>query len=367
MISTLKKPVRRVLVYQIGSLGDTIVTIPAFKAVRRHWGEHAHITLLHNVVSGPMTTPDQVLDGLGLVNEFLPYYMSDRPARNFLQAAVLAMRLRIRQFDAVVYLAPSRRSSQSVRRDKFFFRICGIPLQIGLSEFQDEILYPLDEEGLPARVPHEAWFQLERLRRDGVEVDADLDLSKPFLRLPDSEIQNAKNWLATHRNYPERRLVAICPGTKMPAKSWPLERFIEIGRRLINENRFELLVIGGKAERLAGEQMIAAWATGINAAGDFSAIGSAALLRQCAFTVGLDTGTTHLAAAQGVPCVALYASRDNPGRWDPVGSGHIVLRRVVSCSGCRLEICNVDGHPCMQGITVESVWTSILQLDARIF
>ncbi|KKL89235.1 hypothetical protein LCGC14_1916730 [marine sediment metagenome] len=33
------------------------------------------------------------------------------------------------------------------------------------------------------------------------------------------------------------------------------------------------------------------------------------------------------------------SSRDSPGRWDPYGSGHIVLRSKVPCKGCLLENC----------------------------
>ena len=143
-----------------------------------------------------------------------------------------------------------------------------------------------------------------------------------------------------------------------------MERFEEIGRRLIAQG-IEPMVIGGPVERAMGDRLLAAWGRGINAAGQFSVMGSAALLNQCRFLVGLDTGTTHLAAALGVPCVALYADRDPPGQWEPLGEGHILLRHPVPCGGCRVKECPVPNHPCMTGISTEQVWAAILEVNAR--
>jgi len=59
---------------------------------------------------------------------------------------------------------------------------------------------------------------------------------------------------------------------------------------------------------------------------------SGALLSLCDFHVGLDTGTTHLAAVVGTPCFALFHERDNPGQWFPSGSGHTIIHHPVECA-----------------------------------
>jgi ADP-heptose:LPS heptosyltransferase len=143
-----------------------------------------------------------------------------------------------------------------------------------------------------------------------------------------------------------------------------MDRFEEIGRRLIAK-RIEPVVIGGPVEKAMGDRLLAAWGSGVNAAGRFSVMESAALLSQCRFLVGLDTGTTHLAAALGVPCIALYADRDPPGQWEPLGEGHVLLHHAVPCGGCRAVKCPVPNHPCMTGITIEDVWAAILEINAR--
>ena len=357
----------RVLVYQLGSIGDTVVTIPALKAIRRHYGPHARISLLHETRPDVDVTPADLLSGSAVVDDFISYPYEAGRLGGLRSAVELWWWLRRRHFQAVVYLAPSERPAISVQRDAQFFRLCGIPERVGFHAFPPDFLYPVDEQGQPARVQHEALCRLERLHLDGVDVSVESDLSKPFLEPSASAVEAARRWLAARQRYPERPLVALCPGAKQPANFWPVERFIEIGRRLIDQNRFELLVVGGPAERRTGERMIAAWGEGLNAAGHLSVLGSAALLSQCVFIVGLDTGTTHLAAAMGIPCVALYGERDNPGRWEPLGQGHVLLRQTVPCAGCRLIMkpCVAAGHPCMTGISVDAVWQAIQQIERR--
>jgi ADP-heptose:LPS heptosyltransferase len=93
---------------------------------------------------------------------------------------------------------------------------------------------------------------------------------------------------------------------------------------------------------------------------------SAALLSRCSLLVGLDTGTTHLAAAVGVPCVVIQSANSFPGHWDPLGANHAVLRADVPCGGCLLQECPVAGHPCMQNLTTDLVWDAVEIAVARL-
>ena len=350
-----------VLVYQIGSLGDTLVSIPGYRAARRHFGPRARIRVLHNAPPEGRASPHQVLDGSGLVDGAVTFrqYAGRSSWKTFLEVWIKLRRLRP---DAVVYLAPAERSAGQVGRDRMFFRLCGVPTLIGFETYDVERLNARGPDGRPLPVPHEAVMRLERLE-GGITEDRAADMSAPLLRLPAEEQEKARAWLTSQR--PSGAVfAAVCPGANQPAKFWPMERFEEIGRRLLARG-IEPIVIGGPVERAMGDRLLAAWGGGSNAAGQFSVMGSAALLSQCRFLVGLDTGTTHLAAALGVPCVALYADRDPPGQWEPLGEGHVLLHRPVPCGGCRAFNCPVPDHPCMTGISTEQVWAAIEEVNAR--
>jgi len=361
-VATDKKENQKlVLVYQIGSLGDTIVSIPAYRAVRRHFGPGARIYVLHNAPPNGRASPHQVLDDSSLVNGAVTFQQYDGRS-NWKTWVEVWIKLRRLKTDAVVYIAPGERAPKPIARDKLFFRICGIRTLLGFHACDLDRLHARGSDGLPLPVSHEAIMRLERLEKD-LPADRAADMLPPLLRIPMEERDKARTWL--EEQHPSgMTFAAVCPGANQPAKFWPMDRFEEVGRRLIAQG-IEPIVIGGPAEREMGDRLLAAWSHGINAAGQFRVIESAALLSQCRFLVGLDTGTTHLAAALGVPCVALYADRDPPGQWEPLGEGHILLRHSVPCGGCRVKECPVPCHPCMTGISTEQVWAAILEINAR--
>jgi ADP-heptose:LPS heptosyltransferase len=157
------------------------------------------------------------------------------------------------------------------------------------------------------------------------------------------------------------QFIALAPGSKMPAKRWPLENFAELGRRLLcGHPELRIVVVGGIADRGLGDTLCASIGAGVhNFAGALTLFESAALLAEGLCYVGNDTGTMHLAALAGTPCVALFSARDYPGKWDPAGSRHVVLRRDVPCAGCMLEICVDHGNRCLRLITVEDACVAV--------
>ncbi len=243
-------------------------------------------------------------------------------------------------------------------RDRFFFRSCGIPKLFGFHPFSDEELYPVDVDGRPAMTEHEAVRKLRRLADDGIEFLPN-DLRIPLLDFSQSELEQIGRWLESRRQNPTGPLIAIAPGCKTPTNEWPLENFIQLGSRMMAEENCEIIVVGGNAEREMGDRMIAAWGCGINSAGEFSVRESGALLSKCDYYLGLDTGTTHLAAVAGTRCFAIYGERNNQGHWFPLGAGHTVLFHAVKCAGCRLQDCPLPDHPCMTEISLESAWLNL--------
>lgn len=349
----------KVLVYLFGSLGDTLVAIPALRAVRRNFPQ-AELIVLHDtqsagIVRASQVIPDELCDGYlsyenqtGRKNKISAYYR-------------LWSKLRKESFDAVVYLVISERPARSVRRDKLFFRACGIRRLIGFHSFAKEDLYPVDGHGHPALTEHEAVRKLKRLELDYLKI-AEEDLRLPLLDFSLEEIQKIKNWLAARRKKNAARLIAIAPGCKSEANLWALDNFVELGRKLSETEDCELVIVGGKIERELGEQLISAWGEGINAAGELTVRESGVLLSLCDLYVGLNTGTTHLAAAVGTPCLGIYGEHNNPGQWYPLGGGHTIVFHPVECAGCHLFVCPFENHPCMKKIPVEAVWQNLQKM-----
>jgi len=272
----------------------------------------------------------------------------------------LWLRLRREHFDAVVSILPSDRPRWALLRDRIFFRACGIYRPIGFRPYAEWEIRPRRSDGRPAQTATEANLRVRRLFAENVGLASGNLFALPLLTVSRDRQEKVERWLDSRRSFPDRSLIALCPGCKKPANAWPAERFLEIARRLRRLNQFEIVILGGPAERALADYLTANLdGQAIHAAGCFSVPESAALLSRCSLLIGLDTGTTHLAAAVGVPCVVIQSANSFPGQWDPIGRIHSVIRADVPCEGCLQQECPVDGHPCMENLTVDIVWNAI--------
>ncbi|MCB1204339.1 MAG: lipopolysaccharide heptosyltransferase II [Verrucomicrobiae bacterium] len=152
--------------------------------------------------------------------------------------------------------------------------------------------------------------------------------------------------------------LGLCPGAEFGnAKRYPVERYaraVTLLRERYPGIRFRVSIFGSPAERGIGEELAGLLAEPrVNRAGETTIAGLVEELRSCHFLATNDTGTMHLAAALGVPTVAIFGSTE-PALTAPVGTVHRVIREKVDCSPCFLRECPVD-YRCMLRIEPERV------------
>ncbi len=354
MVKDANTRIRRILIFRIGELGDTLIAVPCLWAVRRAFPT-AWLALLANFDPGAnYVDARQVLPRRGLIDEWLSYNTADYESK-LADLGGLLLQLRRLRFDTLVYLAPRNRKPAEVRRDLLFFRLAGIKNVIGASAIKG--LPPRFNGGPLPSTAHEVEHLLARLAADGLETPsskhAQIDLA-----LTADEYKVADSWWRRHvPDDPEAPIVvAFAPASKWQSKVWPEDRFVDVGRRLIREFDVHPIVFGGGEDKAIGDRLLACWKKGANAAGTLAVRPAAAALARCALYVGNDTGTMHLAAAVGTPCVVTMSAQDWPGRWEPYGSGHTVLRRSVQCEGCMLRVCTTERLRCLTEISVDEVF-----------
>ena len=357
----------KVLVFRIGQLGDTIIALPAMWAIRQHF-KTASLTLLcdHHPGEGYVPAADLLL-GTGIFDSFECYPVERRGFRRWLQPFrifLLLRRLRREKFAAVVYLAPSIRSAEQLSRDRQFFRLAGISTTLGMDNFPHlPVKLPLTP--LEA-TPSEADLLMARLSAAGIPVPPS-NRGCMSLGLSKLEEEEVSNW--QRRCVPDGNRVwtGFGPGSKMDAKRWSIDRFREVGQELIEDFDIWPVVFGGPEDKALGDQLIASWGRGYNAAGQLCVRAAAAALKMCRLYVGNDTGTMHLAAAVGTPCVAIFSAREWPGMWFPYGNGHEVLRAQIECEGCALTECVEYRKECLDRIQVSDVVTACVnRLNGRL-
>jgi len=252
-----------------------------------------------------------------------------------------------RGINTVFYFAPSGRRFHQRLRDMLFFKWCGIKNIYGLKL--------KDGESNLQRPAHETDRLLQMLKVDGFKTPSAVRFELSISAMDRARVDRLWQDLCLTK----KTVVAIGLGSKMPVKRWDEERYRELGLRVAALKDMRLLVLGGAEDHPLGERLCEVWnGRGYNLAGKTSYMESAEVLKRCRLYVGNDNGTTHLAAAVGTPCVAIFSSRDLPGVWYPYGNGHTVFRRDVECQGCMLYECVNEKMKCIRSVTVDEVFAA---------
>jgi heptosyltransferase-3 len=352
----------QILVFRIGQIGDTVAALPSLWVLRRRFPNARLVVLGEIPAKKTHLPPETVLPAGGLVDGF-EKYPGGASVRNFFAARRQIRQLRRQGFDTLVYLTPSGRMKKQRVRDRLFFRLCGIKQLLAFRGFAEN-LHPKLPDGVLTPLPKEADALLERLKLDGLPVPA-AGQGCMDLQITEAERERVSIWWR-HNGSPKapHGWVAICTGGKASSQLWPWERYAEVGRRLVEKHGLFPVIIGGKEDRAMGEKLLSGWGMGLCAAGELSVRESAALMESARFYLGNDTGVMHLAAAVGLPCVAIFSARNWPGIWEPYGNQHKILRFDVPCSGCHLAVCN-QKLECLKGISVEQVYQACVEVLER--
>lgn len=159
----------------------------------------------------------------------------------------------------------------------------------------------------------------------------------------------------------DRPYAVICPFTTRPQKHW----FVEHWRALIPQLQARLgmtvVMLGGPGDRAAAPA-IAADTGIIDLVGRTDLQTAAALIRDSALLIGVDTGLTHMGIAFDRPTVCLFGSTRPYLRSDSPRTR--VIYHALECSPCRRNpTCN-GAFTCLRGITPDEVLAAVRRLLA---
>ena len=350
----MTSPSKRVLIYRLGSLGDTLVALPALHLTARAFPDADRRLLTNFPVSVKAPPAAAILEHTGLVQGFFRYAVGTRSPRELL---VLWWQLLRWRPEVLVYMGAPR-GIKSARRDALFFRLCGIRRLVGVPETEEMQQNLRDPDG--TLEPEGA-----RLTRNLAELgDAQLDFPASWsLHLTPKEHARAREALAPAGKL---ALIAVSVGTKVQAKDWGRDNW----RALLSQVAtlypgHALALCGAPEESEASEFAAQGWravapsSPVVNLCGQLTPRQSAAIFSYARIFIGHDSGPMHLAAAVNTPCVAIFAARNLPRVWFPYGQRHRVVYHAVDCMGCNLETCTVQRKKCITSITVDEVMAEI--------
>ncbi len=162
--------------------------------------------------------------------------------------------------------------------------------------------------------------------------------------------------------------VALAPGAAWATKRWPERHWCALEAELAASGNGRL-VVSTAAEKRAMPELAAQVERSAGATWVTEPLARAiALLSHCRRAVTHDSGLMHIAAACGVPVVALFGGTHPGLGFAPAGEGHTVLCREESCQPCALHghgACPLGHHRCMVGIEPIQVTTALRESMPR--
>jgi heptosyltransferase-2 len=345
---------KRILVLRYRFIGDTILTIPFLRNLRRAEPD-AYIAWV--VAPGS----SEVVNGIPYVDEFIYWdpvtiHADSRGThRTFGDKLEFIRALRSFRFDKVYVL---KRSFGSALMGFF----SGARHRIGFATegrgflLTNRVKYRHDQ--------HEVQNFLDVLRADQIPVVD--DYLEAWLSMEERNF--ASNFFQEAGVAPGELVIGIHPFAANPPRAWHLDNFSELARQLQERYNARILFLGGPRDQEALPAIRAALPKPpLEAVGTTSLRQTMALLARCQLMVCNDSGIMHLAASLRVPLVVLFGPQ-SPVKFGPWGESSRVVSKQFPCSPCKQKFfteCEpaADGRPaCINSISLDDVLNPCVSL-----
>ena len=329
----------RILIVRLGSLGDLVHTLPAVAALRRRF-PNATIDWL---VDAPHRT---FLELVPIVSSLIVL-----PART--AAAWLDTRraLRARNYDVAL-------DFQGLLKSAALARLSGAKRVIGFDRpaLRESMAAPLYTERVAVDDSQHVIRKNLELAASIVGVQGTSALEFPIAAVASPEVDR---FLKTIR----QPFALLNPGAAWPNKRWPPERLGAVARHLRDRHAMRSVILWGPGETDAARSVVNASDGSAELAPDTGLPDLVALASHARLMISGDTGPTHIAAALGVPIVALFGPT-TPVRNGPWAADDVAIARYDSCDCHYQRECKHDETKwCLATITVDEV---IAAVDERL-
>jgi len=161
----------------------------------------------------------------------------------------------------------------------------------------------------------------------------------------------------------ERPLVALNPAGCWPTKNWPVPSYVALGRRLIEEWRARIVLLGtGNVREGAGQIARELGDDAIDLVGRTTTAEALAIVQRLRLMVSDDSGLMHLAWVSGIPTIGLFgASR---ATWSAPHGEHSFCfgSEDLECGACMSAVCGRGDLHCLQRVTVDEVFGRCMQV-----
>ena len=375
------KNVKKILVMKLRHIGDALLTVPVFRALRENFPD-AHIAALVN--SGT----EEVLEGNPVIDEIVTFDRNIKkmnPVRRYIKELSFLKMVRGRGFDMTVELTGSDRAAVLSFASGARYRI-GWKSKKGFTGKK----YLYTHLSKPDQKRHMVLANLDVIKQFGLSTE---NLFVDF-HIPEKDREWARKILEennSHSSRPSERstrgsgniIVHVHPTSRWLFKCWKDEYMAEIIRWFLDKGITVIVTSSSDKQELDKAKHILSLVSSrppvhdsglIDLCGKttIKQVGAVALAADLFF--GVDTAPMHIAAAVGTPVVAIFGPSFafKWGPWDNENSKsripyfqrngiqafgiHTVIQRDWECVPCGKDSCKGGKiYKCLEDIEPEEI------------
>ncbi|MEN6489275.1 MAG: glycosyltransferase family 9 protein [Smithella sp.] len=344
-IYKLPKYINKILLIQLGDIGDVVWTTPSIWAVKNSIPGSKVSVLVKEGFGGLLEADpsiEQVFEVKHYRGSLLHQAVSQLP---FLKD------IRAQHFDLVVDLRLGDRGA-------FMAFATGAPHRItmhhpeGVPFWRNYLFTHGVVPDNPVHTRGATDQSLRILRKIGIDTEDII----PRLWISDSVKRRAQEILIDEKVKHLKHWITLNPFSRWQYKEWNDHKWVEIINWLWQDFAIPVIVIGSAEERPKAEALIRQCEARVfNFAGLTTLAELAGVLSSSRLHIGVDSAAPHIAAATGTPTITIYGPSSWKD-WAPIGKGHRVILPNLNCVPCRQKGCDNSGQSrCLEELDTDQL------------
>ena len=335
--------ITRILLIQLGDIGDLVLTTPTMRALRQNFISSTIFMLVHEHARGIVENCPWV-DGTMSVEknkrrlrETIDYH------RNFLAV------LREGRFELAIDLRAGTRGA-------ILSYLSGASIRIGrYSEngtlWRNRLFTHLVR-------PKNELDQYSSLHNLNILAPLDINIkdTSPALEVPQEKENKTLEILGKEKIPPGKPIIALHPFSRWDYKEWPIQNYIRLIDYIGSRYPVSFVVTGAPEERYRAAKIRSGSTVNVyNLAGKTTISELPGVLKKCSLLIGIDSAAAHIAASVGTPTTIIFGP-SSPTNWAPRGKQHHVVSMNLPCVPCRRKGCDNSGvSRCLHELEVQEV------------
>ena len=335
-------PIRKILIIQLGDIGDVVWAIPAFWAVKNAYPQ-AVFSVLTREPNGDLLLDDPHIDKVFQVRK-----------EGLLSSFRLLIKLRQEKFDLMFDLRADDRGT-------IMAYLAGAKIRAalyypGLSWRNRAFTHLVDPPPAKERIHGAAEQSLKIIRGFGIKETTAIPKIVVSKIIKDKIVE----LIDAEKIESQRRFITINPFSRWAYKEWSIAKWSELAQFIWQKYTMPTIVVGSAEERKRAESLVSATGSPVfNFAGKTTLRETPALLQLSRLHIGVDSAAPQIAAAVGTPTITIYGPTDWRN-WAPPGEKNKIVVTDMDCSPCYKKGCDDSGRSeCLDNLSVAKVQDAV--------